>query len=140
MLPNLLFGSSLIALALSLLFLHWRNQRADKQGEHGDEQREYSQAQYHRRMRVGLLLAVVGLAIIAGAYMTHPLLSAAYWLCVVLLVCWIGWLAVVDLAGSRSQLQKLREQHAAEYDALRTELARHKAAKAARPRNDGFPI
>lgn len=129
MLANLLFGLFLIALAAAMFFVHWRARHSAEQEAPTQHELRFAHVQYRRRARVCLLLAVVGVAIIAGAYMTHPALAAGYWLCVVLLVVWIGWLALADLLGSHAHLRELRDDHLAQHAALRAELARHLPAK-----------
>lgn len=125
MLANLLFGGFLIALAAAMYFIHRRARQAAERESPTQHDLRFAQRQYRRRARVCLLLAVVGVAIIAGSYMTHPVLAACYWLCVVLLVFWIGWLALADLLGSQARLRELRDDHVAEHAALHAELAKY---------------
>lgn len=133
MLANLIFGLFLIALAAAMFFFHRRTQLAAEQETLTQHELRFARLQYRRRVRVCVLLAVVGAAIIAGVYMTHPVLAACYWMCVVLLVFWIGWLALADLLGSHAHLRELHDDQLAQHAALRAELARHLPAKQGPP-------
>lgn len=130
MLVNLIFGLFLIALAGAMLLVHRRAaRRAAERDDLDDDEFAFTRKQHRRRVGVCVILAVVGTAIICGALVTHPLLAAGYWSCVVLLVFWMAWLALADLMGSQTQLRRLRDEHQAEHDKLRAELAKYLPAQ-----------
>src|SRR5687768_12055518 len=99
MLPSLIFGLFVIALASVMLVLHTQAHRAANDGS-AERGVVFARRRYRRRLQVCILLAVIGAAIIGGDLVHRPLLAVGYWLCVLGLVCWIAFLAVVDLMGS----------------------------------------
>ena len=139
MLPSLFFGLFLIALASVLLVMHALARRAAEHGKLSERDLVFARRRYRRRLHVCLLLAVVGAGLIGGNLMNHPLLAGGYWLCVVVLVGWIGLLAMTDLMDSRLHFRTLRDEHTVEHTALKAELAKYLAEQGADSAADSCP-
>lgn len=98
---SILFGLSLVALSLLLWNRHQTAWRAT-QGEELDEaEQTFLSRQYRRRRMANAMIAVVGLAIILGVWVTDARAAAAYWLAVLLLVSGMVVLAMADLIATR---------------------------------------
>lgn len=145
---NLLFGGVLLVIAGALLrsqAIRWlpvANSDRDHDSQPGDaatsDPREHAflSQRYRRRQRASSLIGVVGLAVIAGSWISHTLTAACYWSGVLLLVLWIVLLAITDALASLSFYQRHRQRQLFEQAALQAELKREIDRRRESPRSD----
>ena len=134
---SILFGLFLIAFAVMMLVRNqaaWRSAQTD--ALEGSE-REFLSRQHRRRRQTCVMIAIVGVAVILGIWVTDVRAAAAYWLGVVLLVCWMALLAVVDLVATRMHFGRLHRDQQAERIVLEAELDQiRRRGSNGRPRNE----
>jgi amino acid transporter len=108
---SILFGLILIVVAAMMLIrntVYWHSVRS---AEMKEREHNFLYRQYRRRTQANSIIAIVGVAIIFGVWVTDSVMVAAYWLGVMLLVGWMALLAVVDLVSTRIHYSRLhREQ------------------------------
>jgi len=134
---SILFGLFLIAIAALMLKRNktaWLAAQAD-----GLEEREHDflYRQYRRRMQANWMVAIVGAAIALGVWVTEPLVAAAYWLGVVLVVGWMALLAVADLVTTRMYYGRLHREQLDERALLEAQLDQiRRRSSNGRPKQD----
>ncbi|REJ66410.1 MAG: hypothetical protein DWQ31_15220 [Planctomycetota bacterium] len=121
-----LFSIGLLAIALTMLLWHHRSWLAKRDVAEGRE-RSFLARQYRRRLQVGVMLALVALAIGAGPWLERlreqrPGLYLAYWLLVLVVVLWTLLLALADYVDSRQHFAHEGRQQTAERARLQAEL------------------
>jgi hypothetical protein len=106
------------------------------------EDREYRRRQFRRRMQCSSMLGLLAVAIVVGRLLMDarrlPLVIFVYWSAVVLVVLWIGLLAVVDMLATKRHFARLRQHCLIEQAKLQAELRRRQgnghAGPSRRPR------
>lgn len=103
--PELVFGGLVVAVAAGLAVHQWRAWRRDR-----DEFADNAEAARHswhtlrRRLQVSVLLAVIGVMLPIGVwrplFQKRLLLFLGYWLAVLLLICWVVLLALGDMLAT----------------------------------------
>jgi hypothetical protein len=121
---NLLFAAALLVASVVLIVTHYRSWRANCVHEDQAESIEFARRQFRRRMQASSLIGLVAVAIAASSWITGTLAIALYWSGVLLVVIWIGLLALADLLGSRVHYQRAEAEHRATHAALTAELKR----------------
>ena len=122
MIPTISFSLLLLATSLGLMWLHWRTWRTLRDLPLSEEDTEFSWRQFRRRMQTSAMIGIVGLAIFAGLWVQPTLWIVFYWLGVILLVGWVGLLAVADIVSTRLHYSRLHRQQLAEQSGLRNKL------------------
>ena len=126
--------STLVALALlfaacGLIVWHvrmWR--RAERRSSDG-QGLDYYRRQYRRRMQTSALLALVAVAIFVGQFITRPPVAVlVFWGGVLLVLFWIGLLAVADVVATKLHFARLRAHYRVEEAKLQMELRRIRGA------------
>jgi hypothetical protein len=123
----------LLVAASGLMVSHVRTWRAfrEREGQIDAEELDYRRSQYRRRMQTSAMLGILAVAMLAGGWVKHPPLSptvfAIYWGLVLLLVLWLGLLAVADIVSTKYHYARLRDHYALEETRLRAELRRIEA-------------
>lgn len=121
---------SLVILLAStvLLISHVRTWRAMQAEPLEPEDREYRRRQFRRRMQCSSMLGLLAVAIAVGRLLmvarVLPLVIFVYWSAVVLVVFWIGLLAVVDMLATKRHFARLRHHCLIEQAKLQAELRR----------------
>jgi len=121
---SILFGLFLIVLSALMLVRNraaWRSARVPE-AESSEADNDFPYRQYRLRRQANALMAIVGLAIIGGVWVTDTKVAAMYWLGVFGLVCWMALLAVADLVTTRSYYGQLQRDQIAERALLEAEL------------------
>lgn len=110
-------GLLLVALSAFLLATHWQQWRDSQRRRESElKWRKYFLRTTRRRGVASSLVGMVGILLLAFPTVPRtPLSITAYLLCLVLMTCWILWLALVDLWAARSfnaeqQLDQIAKQ------------------------------
>lgn len=100
-------GAAIIIVGVLVMRSHyytWQQQKADPDLD--DRERKHLQRRFRRRLQATGLLVIIGILIPVGdiemLFADRPVLFALYWLTVIVLVMWVGLLAVGDLASTRA--------------------------------------
>lgn len=126
-----------------LLSSHVHTWRAVQAEPLEPEERDYRRRQYRRRMQCSSMLGLLAVAIVVGRllidiFRSLPLVVFVYWSAVVLVVLWIGLLAVVDMVATKRHFVRLRDHCLIEQAKLQAELRRRQgnghAGPSRRPR------
>jgi hypothetical protein len=130
-----LFALVLWTAAAWLMNSHLRDWREvlRKKDELEQEEFDFRRQQFRRRMQTSAMLGVVGTAMLAGGLLMliwpHPLVVTVFWGGVMLLVLWLGLLALADMAWTRFHFSRLKRNHLAEEARLQAELRRLKRTR-----------
>jgi len=125
-----LFGLALLVASSGLMAWHVRMWRRAERQSQGSQGLDYYRRQYRRRMQTSALLALVAVAIFVGQFITRPpLLVLLFWCGVVLVLCWIGLLAVADVVATKLHFAQLRAHYRVEEAKLQMELRRLQGAR-----------
>ena len=120
----------LLLCAAGLMMLHVRTWRRAQQREMDAEEEDYRRRQYFRRMQTSTMLGTLAVAVFVGQWVTRPLwLGLIYWGGVLLVLAWVGLLAVADMLATKYYFGRLRDEHLVEQAKLQAELRRIKAAR-----------
>lgn len=108
----------------------WR--RVRQQGLEPDDY-DYRRRQYRRRMQTSAMLGLLAVAILVGQLAALQIESRifvfGYWGGVLLVVGWVGLLAVVDMLATKHHFSRLRQVYLVEQAKLQAELRRIQAAR-----------
>ena len=136
---SILFGLFLIVVAAMMLVrnaMYWHSVRNDEMEE---REHNFFHRQYRRRSQANSIIAIVGVAIIFGAWLNDSVMVAAYWLGVMLLVGWMALLAVVDLVSTRMHYSRLHREQLETRALLEAELRQlRKRGTNGRPKSKPF--
>ncbi|MFH1920494.1 MAG: hypothetical protein ABIP48_11490 [Planctomycetota bacterium] len=135
-----IWSSALIALVLWLaaawlMNSHFATWRAvlRQESQLGPKEFDYHRRQFRRRMQTSAMLGFVGLGMLVGrllmVYGAPPLVVVVFWTGVLLLVVWLGLLAVADMVSTRYHFSRLRQNHVVEEARLEDELRRLKRTR-----------
>jgi hypothetical protein len=105
----------------------WRRGRAQ---DLEDREREFRHRQFVRRMQTSAMLGLLGVAIITGQVLTprlhSKLFAMLFWGCVLVLVLWMGLLALADIIATQHHFGRLRTDNIVERAKLQAEARRLK--------------
>lgn len=141
---NYVFPAAIILLAAVMMISHWRTWQANRWQSADEAEQVYQRRRFRRRMQTSALLALVGVALIAGQKISPRLWPTTYvlfWCGVMLMLFWVVLLAGADVAATRVHVGRLHRQRAAERSRLQAELLRMKRerkqqAEQSRPSSD----
>lgn len=135
-LPHTLFAVVLLALSGILAWYQWKS--SPGAGEDvSDDEREFFADQATRRMRIAGLLAVVGIAIFVGAWLTSPVWAGLYWFAVIGAVIAVGVLGVLDFRAAQHHLYREIEQLQVDRTEFAAEIARQERDRRRREERSG---
>jgi hypothetical protein len=128
---------SSIVVGLLLVLVAWWLVRSHLLGWHAVRQRaneldpeeiDFRRRQTRRRIQTSTMLGLVGIAMLVGrlliVWRAPPTLILLFWGGVVLLVLWLGVLAVADMVATRYYFNRLREKYLVEQARLQAQLRR----------------
>jgi hypothetical protein len=128
-----LISSLLLLCALGLMALHVRTWRRAQQQPLQPDDLDYHRRQYRRRMQTSAMLGLMAVAILVGQLATSriesKLVVCGYWGVVLLMVGWVGLLAVADMLATKHHFNRLRQTYLIEQLKLHAELRRIRAAR-----------
>lgn len=119
---SILFGLFLIAIAAMMLVRNVRIWRSVQTDDMEERERDFLYRQYQRRAQANSMIAIVGLAVIVGIWVTDSMMAAAYWMGVLCVVCWMTLLAVADLVSTRMHYGRVQQDQLKERALLEAEL------------------
>lgn len=89
---------------------------------------DYRRRQFRRRMQSSAMLALLALALLSGYWITlervGPIFFSIYWGTVLLIVLWVGLLAIADMIATKQYFSSLRQHYVVEEAKLQAELRR----------------
>ena len=119
---SILFGLFLIAVAAMMLVRNSRIWRSVQTADMEEREHDFLYRQYRRRTQANWMIMIVGLAIVLGIWVTDSIIGAAYWMGVVLVVCWMTLLAFADLVSTRMHYGRVQQDQMEERASLEAEL------------------
>jgi hypothetical protein len=146
-LPSTIFSLVLLLVSGVLMLGHWRSWRASRQRELPPAEYDYRRRQFRRRMQASGMIGIVGIALFVGVafflgreslfpWIEDVVVIVAYWLAVLLIIVWMGLLALVDVWASRRYVGRLLDDDLLEQTKLHANLYRQSRAKQ-NPENAG---
>ncbi len=121
----------LLLCAAGLMWMHVRTWQGVKQQRATPEEIDYRYRQFRRRMQSSALLAVSAVAVFIGQWipLQRVILAAVFWGGVVLLLVWVGLLALVDIWATKHYFGRLRQTYVIEQAKLQAEIRRIRAMR-----------
>lgn len=124
----------LLVTAAVMMRLHTRTWKSFRELELDEEEFDYRRRQHRRRMQTSAMLAVSAVALAVGHAATIWWIRSAwfvalFWLAVILLTCWLGLLALVDIWATKHHYGRRRHDCLIERTKLEAELRRIQAAE-----------
>ena len=124
------FGFALFvcAAAAVLLVAHVRSwRRFRRRTEHGKDY-EYYRVRHRRRLQTSGMLGLLGIMLLVGHWVDSPPLprwvTIVYWGFALLLVVWVGLLALLDILATRLHFARARQDVLVERARLESQLRR----------------
>lgn len=100
----------LVLVAGAMMAGHVRVWRSARQPDLPPRDRDYHRRRFRRRMQSSAMVGLVGVAIFVGYWIQDPpLLVVVYWSGVLLLVAWLGLLAMADIVSTAHHFGRMRE-------------------------------
>jgi hypothetical protein len=127
--PELTFGSLVVAVAIGMAVHQWRMWKRDREDLAGEPAEEaFAWSRLRRRLQVSVLLAVIGVMLPIGVwkplFQKRLLLFLGYWLAVLLLIFWVVLLALGDLLATAMHSRVVNSRLHRERRMLEEELER----------------
>ncbi|MEN6406862.1 MAG: hypothetical protein ABFC77_10350 [Thermoguttaceae bacterium] len=125
----ILISSLLLLVAVVLIVSHVRSWRAFQREPLDAEERDYRWRQFRRRMQTSAMLALLAVAVLVGYLIPPGFVALAFWLGVLLLVCWLALLAAVDIWATKHYFGRLTHETLVNKLRLEAELRRLQASE-----------
>jgi hypothetical protein len=122
---SFVFAAVLAACALGLMLWHVRSWRAALRRPPEPAELEFLRRQYRRRMQSSLLLGLLAISLPLGHWFLLKQWSkvgALYWGLVLLVLAWVGVLAVADIWATKFFFGRLRDRYRLEQTRLQAQL------------------
>jgi len=122
---SVLFPVGVLGIAVTMLVAHRRTWQIARARQLDAADRAYRRNQFVRRVQASSLLAIVAPAMFLGGRLQpqqSPKLFVALWGMIVVVTCWVVWLAIVDALASTRHFCRLSRERAAARQRLRQEL------------------
>ncbi len=108
---------------------HLRAWKSAREKELDAAEFDYLRRQFRRRIQTSVMLAVLAVALSVGYAATNWWIrsnwfAAVFWLATMLLACWVGLLALVDIWATKHYYGRLRHNCLVERAKLEAELRR----------------
>lgn len=129
---SILVSLLLVAVATGLMVWHIRLWRGVQTGDSDQRERDYLFRQYRRRMQTSAMLGLLGVAILVGQLLmpwVSRLFAILYWGGVLLLLAWMGLLALADIIATQQHFSRLRTDYMIERAKLQAEARRIQGAR-----------
>ena len=134
MLATQLFAGSLIVIGLALVAWHLlAYRRAHEIAQPADL--DFAHRQFRRRMQASVMIVILGAAIFGGQFVESQLWGIYYWVAVLLIVFWMGVLALADILATQYHYSRQRDQERLNLAKLKAELARQNGPREVPPKN-----
>jgi len=122
---SVVFAAILAACALGLMLWHVRSWRAAERRRPEPAELDYLRRQYRRRMQSSLLLGLLAASLPLGHWLLLAQWSrvgALYWGLVLMVLAWVGVLAVADIWATKFFFGRLRDRYRLEQTRLQAQL------------------
>jgi len=128
--PAFLVSFFLLLSAVGLMLLHRRTWRLARREESDAGELDYRRRQFRRRMQTSGMLGLVAVALCVGQLIGGPpLWMIGFWAGVLLLLCWIGLLALVDVWATKIHFGRMKQAYLVERAKLQAEVHRLEAIR-----------
>jgi hypothetical protein len=117
-----LFATLLVAISAALMVWNARSWQAARALPEDSPERAFAWRQFRRRMQTSGMIAVLGLAMFVGQFVTSPLWIGPYWLGVLCLLGWVLLLALLDIGAIHKYYGSLRAEHRTQLAAMEARL------------------
>ena len=134
MLATQLFAGVLIVLGLVLIAWHmaaYRRTQHIAETPDGD----FNRRQFRRRTQASVMIVILGVAIFCGQLVQSKLWGIYYWVAVLLIVFWMGLLALADIVATQYHYGRQRDRDRLNLAKLKAELARQSEPRHVPPKN-----
>jgi hypothetical protein len=123
----------LLTCAAGLMVSHVRTWRAAQTLAPECRELDYRRSQFRRRMQTSAMLGLLAIAIFVGQILQGWIGSATfavlYWGGVLVLLAWIGLLALADVLATKVHYGRLRSEFQVEHAKLQAELRRIQSSR-----------
>jgi len=123
-----LVSALLVAVSVGMMVLHVRTWRTFRQQELDEEDFDYRRRQYRRRMQTSAMLGLLAIALSVGhvliEWVHSDWFAIIFWGITMLVACWVGLLALVDLWATKHHFGRLHHRCLVEQAELQAELRR----------------
>jgi hypothetical protein len=120
----------LLVFAAGLMLRHLRVWRRAQRQEGDRYEADYQGRQFRRRMQTSAMLGLLAVAIFVGSFITDPPeVVTIFWICVLLVACWVALLAMTDLLATKLHFGRVRAQYLTEQARLQAEIRRIQARR-----------
>jgi hypothetical protein len=120
----------LLVAAGIMMASHLRVWRAAKYDELPRREHEYHRRRFRRRMQSSAMVGLTGVAVFIGRWIEGPpALVIGYWSGVLLLVTWLGLLAVADIVSTAHHFGRLRDDYLVERAKLEAVVRRMRSTE-----------
>jgi hypothetical protein len=123
----------LLACSAGLMVWHVRSWRAAQAEQTEAAELDYRRRQFRRRVQSTAMLAILAVAISVGQVLTTWIVSRPFailfWLGVLLLLGWMGLLAVADIIATKFHYERISREYRIEQAKLQAELRRIQASR-----------
>ncbi len=121
-----LFAVFLVLASGILAASHRRSWRAAKEQALEGEALEFAHGQYRRRIQTSGMIALTGVLIFIGQWISGGVLVLLFYLAVVLIILWIMLLAMADGLATRVHFSRLQKDELMDQIRLQADLKRAK--------------
>lgn len=123
---SILLAVFLVLAAAGMMIGHLRTWRAALDQRMNDDEHDYRRRQVRRRMQTSGMLALISASLPIGVLVmsTWPKIGAFFWGGVLLLVGWVGLLALADMWATKYHYGRVRRDNTIEEAKLQAELNR----------------
>ena len=135
------FPGLMMVCALALMVAHVRSWRAQQAANLAPQEFEYRRRQFRRRMQTSAMLAVIAVCLPLGLWILArwPRVGVYFWGGVLVLVLWLGALALADIWATKLFYGKIRYDYRVEQARLEAELRRVQSARGNGKPSRSFP-
>lgn len=125
-----LFTGFLVLVGVGLMIWHYANYQEDGAASATSaSDRDFARRQYSRRMQTSAMIIVLGVAILIGRLVELQPWGIFYWIAVLLIVFWMGVLALADIIASQYHYGRKRDEERLNLIKMKADLAREAGGK-----------
>ncbi|MBN2584051.1 MAG: hypothetical protein JXL80_13380 [Planctomycetes bacterium] len=137
---SILVSSLLLLAAVGLMVSHLRAWRRAQEEPLEPEEFDFRRRQFRRRIQTSAMLGLLAVGLFVGQLIPGPpMLVVLFWGVVLLVLGWMGLLALADIWATKHHFDRMRQSYLVEEAKLHAELRRVRAvggngkAKRSRP-------
>ena len=114
----------LLCCALGMMVMHARSWRSAQARGPEEAELNFRRRQFRRRMQSSAMLGLLAVAVFVGQLIKTPALAVVFWAATLLLLVWVGLLAVGDILATKFHFGRMRRDYLIEQAKLEAELRR----------------